>query len=96
MILDEKRQKHLNYIHKSGMRIRMQVGKWVQKQKAKMTLEQARSMHADASELFFGTCRQPLAPWLVRVWHVPLLPAQAQRRTRTRLPNKSLALIHHQ
>jgi len=31
----------------------MQVGKWVQKQKAKMTLEQARSMHADASELFF-------------------------------------------
>jgi hypothetical protein len=76
----------------------MQVGKWVQKQKSKMTLEQkqARSMHADASELFFGTCRQALAPWLVRVSHVPLLPAQAQRHTRTKLPNKSLALIHHQ
>jgi len=34
----------------------MQVGKWVQKRKANMTLEQsrqARSTHADASELFF-------------------------------------------
>jgi hypothetical protein len=65
MILDEKRQRHLNYLHKSGTRIRMQVGKWVKKRKANMTLEQsrqARSTHADASELFVLTSRQPLAP----------------------------------
>jgi len=96
MILDEKRQRHLNYIHKSGTRIRMQVGKWVQKEKAKMTLEQARSMHADASELFFfymssasGAVARAARPRLTR-----LSPACASAAS-ARLPNKLLPLIHH-
>jgi hypothetical protein len=48
MILDEKRQRHLNYLHKSGTRIRMQVGKWVKKTKSEHDAgaKQAGKKHA--------------------------------------------------